>query len=119
MTAPTRHIPGGSASNMAESLAQLKGVPAKQKQEACVEGMEHTASVKKRTAQRMQGRKVAIVERTAEGMGTAVNQDATRHAFEGRLSAPNTVRTGSAQRTGARPTHTKERRSVLSIPLTK
>ena len=84
-----------------------------------MEGMEHTASVKKRTAERMQGRKAAIAMRTAGGMGTAVNQVATRHAFHGHPSVPSTVRTGSAQRTGVRPTQLKEARSVGSIPLTK
>ena len=51
-------------------------------------------------------RKAATVVRTAEGMGSAVNQVVTRHAFQDRPSAPSMVRTGSAQSMGASETTT-------------
>ena len=67
----------------------------------------------------MQGKEVAIAVCMAESEGSAVNQVATRRAIQGRPSAPSTVRTGSAQRTGVRATHREEARSATSIPLTK
>ena len=67
----------------------------------------------------MLSKKVAIASCTAESEGSANIQAARRLAFQGRASAPNMVRMGSAQRTGASPTQRKEARSVRSIPLTK
>ena len=52
-------------------------------------------------------------------MVSVATQVATRRVFQGRPSALNTVRMGSAQRMGVKPTHSHVRRSALSIPLTK
>ena len=112
MAVPTKPMPGGSAVNMAGSLAQLKVVPRMYRQEACAKGMEQMASVKKRTAHQMLSRKVATVVRTVERMGSAFNQVATRHAFQDHPSAPSMVRTGSAQCTGVKLTQQEEARSV-------
>ena len=81
--------------------------------------MEHTASVKKKTAHQMLSRKVAVVLRTAEGMGTAVSQVATRRVIQDRPSVLSLVRTESAQYMGVRPTQSEEARSALNIPLTR
>ena len=119
MTAQTSLKSGDSVSNMAVYHARLKDAPPKHTREACAEGMEQMVGVKQRIAHQMLSRKVAIARRTAEGMGTAVSQVVTRRVFEGRPSAPSTVRTGSAQRTGVKPTQRQVERSVRSIPLTK
>ena len=104
MAAPTSPRSEGSVSHMAGKHVRLKGVLPKHTREACAQGMEQKASAKQKIVHQMLSRKAAIAMRTAEGMGSAVSQVATRHVFQGRSSVPSMVRTESAQRKGAPPT---------------